>query len=60
MKIIDVVTHVLEAPLAMPFRWSFNRADIRQNVLVENTTDTGITGWSECFGPSRTIAPIIQ
>ena len=60
MKIIDVTTHVLEAPLTVPFRWSFNRADIRQTVLVEVTTDTGITGWGECFGPSRPIAAIIQ
>ena len=60
MKIIDVVTHVLEAPLTIPFRWSFNRADIRQTVLVEITTDSGLTGWGECFGPSRPIAAIIQ
>ncbi len=60
MKIIDVVTHVLEAPLTIPFRWSFNRADMRQTVLVEITTDTGLTGWGECFGPSRPIAAIIQ
>ncbi|MEX2616372.1 MAG: mandelate racemase/muconate lactonizing enzyme family protein [Alphaproteobacteria bacterium] len=60
MKIIDVATHVLEAPLTAPFRWSFNRADIRQTVLVEITTDTGLTGWGECFGPSRPIAAIIR
>ncbi|MDA0664528.1 MAG: mandelate racemase/muconate lactonizing enzyme family protein [Proteobacteria bacterium] len=60
MMIVDVTTHVLEAPLTIPFRWSFNRADIRQTVLVEITTDTGITGWGECFGPSRPIAAIIR
>ena len=60
MKIADVKTHVLEAPLTVPFRWSFNRADTRQTVLVEITTDTGLTGWGECFGPSRPVAAIIQ
>jgi len=59
MKISDVTTHVLEAPLSVPFRWSFNRADSRSTVLVEITTDTGLVGWGECFGPARPIAAII-
>jgi D-galactarolactone cycloisomerase len=60
MKISTVTTHVLEAPLTVPFRWSFNRADTRSTVLVEITTENGLTGWGECFGPARPIAAIIE
>jgi len=60
MKITAVTTHVLEAPLTVPFRWSFNRADTRSTVLVEIATDTGLVGWGECFGPARPIAAVIE
>lgn len=59
MKIIDVKAHVLEAKISEPFSWSFNRADARGACLVEITTESGLTGWGECFGPARLNAAVI-
>ncbi len=59
-KIADVQAHVLEAPLSQPFGWSFNRTDVRSGCLVEITTEDGISGWGECFGPARLNAAVVN
>jgi D-galactarolactone cycloisomerase len=59
MKIANVRTHVLEAPLSQPFSWSFQGTTVRATCIVEITTDTGLVGWGECFGPARLNAAII-
>jgi len=55
-----VRTHVLEARLAEPFAYSQAWYDRRGAMLVEITTEDGITGWGEAFGPARLTAPIVQ
>ncbi len=60
MKIKDVCTHVLEAPLSEPFGWSFSSTSVRASCLVEVTSDSGITGWGECYGPARINAAIVE
>lgn len=59
MRITDVRTHVLEAPLSEPFRWSFSEATKRETCLVEIVTDEGLVGWGECLGPARVYAAIV-
>jgi D-galactarolactone cycloisomerase len=60
MRIADVRTHVLEAPLSEPFHWSFNGTRVRTACLVEIVADDGTTGWGECFGPAPLNAAIVQ
>ncbi|MGI9423275.1 MAG: mandelate racemase/muconate lactonizing enzyme family protein [Hyphomicrobiaceae bacterium] len=60
MKIADVKTHVLEAPLSEPFWWSFNRTDSRASCLVEIIAENGTVGWGECLGPARLNAAIVS
>ena len=59
MKIAEVKTHVLSAPLSEPFHWSFNRADTRGACIVEIIADDGTTGWGECFGPAPLNAAVV-
>jgi D-galactarolactone cycloisomerase len=60
MIIKDVRTHVLEAPLSEPFGWSFSSTSVRASCLVEVTSDSGITGWGECYGPARINVVIVD
>lgn len=60
MKITDVRSHVLEAPLSETFSWSFDRTAVRTSCVVEVRTDTGLVGWGECFGPARLNAAVVQ
>ena len=60
MKIAEVHTHVLEAPLTEPFHWSFNGTRWRAACLVEIVADDGTTGWGECFGPAPLNAAIVD
>jgi len=58
-RIVEVRAHVLSAPLAEPFHWSFNRADRREGCIVEIVDENGETGWGECFGPARLNAAVV-
>jgi D-galactarolactone cycloisomerase len=60
MRIVDVRTHVLEAPLTEPFRWSFSEATRRETCLVEVVGEGGLSGWGECLGPARVYAAIVE
>lgn len=60
MRISDIRTYVLEAPLSQPFGWSFQKTSKRSTCIVEITTDNGLVGWGECFGPSQINAAIIK
>ena len=60
MRIADVRTHVLEAPLSEPFHWSFNGTSVRQACIVEVVAEDGTTGWGECFGPAPLNAAIVR
>jgi D-galactarolactone cycloisomerase len=60
MRIAELRTHVLEAPLQQPFHWSVDRTEVRKSCVVEIVTDTGLTGWGECFGPARPNAAVVD
>ena len=60
MRIADVRTHVLEAPLTEPFHWSFNGTRTRGACIVEIVADDGTVGWGECFGPAPLNAAIVN
>ena len=60
MKIADVQTHILEAPLSEPFHWAIGEAVTRASCVVEVTTESGLVGWGECFGPARPAAAMVE
>jgi D-galactarolactone cycloisomerase len=60
MRIAHVRTHVLEARLSQPFAYSRAWYDTRTAMLVEVTTDDGLTGWGECYGPARITAAVVN
>lgn len=60
MKIIKIETHLLHADLNQPFSFSQWWYDTRTACIVEITTDNGITGWGECYGPSKMVLDTIE
>ncbi|HYM71381.1 MAG TPA: mandelate racemase/muconate lactonizing enzyme family protein [Stellaceae bacterium] len=60
MKIRDVKTYVLDAPLAEPFAYSQAWYERRGACLVEIVGEDGNSGWGEAFGPARLTAPIVE
>lgn len=70
MKITGIRSHVLQYDLAEELGYSQQYYARRTAHLVEVTTDEGVTGWGECFGPGaialankaiveRVIAPML-
>ena len=53
MKISDVKSHVLAYDLPEELGYSQQYYARRTAHLVEVTTDEGVTGWGECFGPGN-------
>lgn len=60
MKITDISTFVLEAPLSETFIWAFDQASKRTSCVVRIGTDNGLVGWGECFGPAAPLAGIVD
>ncbi len=60
MKIAEVKTHVVRHELSEPFGFSQWWYDARELLLVEVTTDTGIIGWGEAYGPARVIEAAVR
>lgn len=60
MKITSVRTHLLEHELGTFFESASARFAKRTHLLVEVTTDDGLTGWGECLGPARMNAAIVE
>lgn len=60
MKIKNIETHILYAKLDQPFSFSQWWYDTRTSCIVEITTEDDITGWGECYGPSKMIKTIID
>jgi D-galactarolactone cycloisomerase len=58
-RIRAVTPHVLMADLAEPFAYSQAWYRRRGAMLVEITTEDGVTGWGEAFGPPELTAPIV-
>ncbi len=70
MKIVDIKSHVLQCDMPEELGYSQQYYAKRTAHLVEVTTDDGVTGWGECFGPGnvaianktiveRVIAPMV-
>jgi D-galactarolactone cycloisomerase len=70
MKITAIRSHVLQCDMPEMLGYSQQYYDKRTAHLVEVSTDEGLTGWGECFGPGsialankaiveRVIAPMI-
>jgi len=61
MKITDVTCHVLQSKVEQPFTsargWLYTT---RASCIVEISTDAGITGWGECYGPAAVNKTIIE
>ena len=53
MKITSVKSHVLQYDLPKELGYSQQYYAKRSTHLVEITTDEGLTGWGECFGPGN-------
>jgi D-galactarolactone cycloisomerase len=53
LRIAEVRTFLLEAPLERPFAYSRGWVEKRSAMLVEVLTDSGLHGWGEAFGPPR-------
>lgn len=58
--IAQVRTHLLSAPLRESFAYSRAWYDRRTAMLVEIVTDTGITGWGECYGPAAMTEGVVR
>jgi D-galactarolactone cycloisomerase len=61
MKVTDVTCHVLQSKVERPFTsargWLYTT---RASCIVEISTDAGITGWGECYGPAAVNRTIIE
>ena len=61
MKITDVACHILQCKVDKPFvsarGWVYGT---RSSCVVEISTDEGITGWGECYGPSAVAKTFIE
>jgi D-galactarolactone cycloisomerase len=60
MKVRDVRCHVVRHELSEPFGFSQWWYDARELCLVEVTTEEGVTGWGEGYGPARVIRAAIE
>lgn len=55
MKIECIKTHHVRCHLEVPFgfsQWSYNQRNV---LLIQVITDTGLSGWGECYGPADVI-----
>jgi len=60
MKIECIRTHHLQCKLDKPFgfsQWSYAERNV---LLVEVITDTGVSGWGECYGPAEVIQSAVN
>ena len=60
MKIKSIRTYLLEHKLDEPFGFSQWYYPKRNGLLVEITTDSGATGWGECYGPAAVTQAAIS
>jgi len=61
MKITDIITHQLSVKVDEPFTSSRGWIYTTKNALVvEIKTDSGLTGWGDCYGPSAVARSIVD
>ena len=58
-RILKVTAHVLETPIKGIFAYSQAWYTKRSAMLVEITTEGGLVGWGEAFGPARITAAVV-
>jgi D-galactarolactone cycloisomerase len=59
-KIARIRTYHLLLPLSEPLSTSQVRHQTQEALLVEITTENGVSGWGECAGPPRILMPVIH
>ena len=61
MKVTKVTCHLLQSKVDQPFTsargWLYTT---RSSCVVEVSTDEGITGWGECYGPAAVNRTLIE
>ncbi|MBR0645697.1 mandelate racemase/muconate lactonizing enzyme family protein [Plastoroseomonas hellenica] len=61
MKVTDITCHILQSKVERPFTsargWLYGT---RASCIVEISTDAGITGWGECYGPAAVNKAVIE
>ncbi|KMT64468.1 mandelate racemase/muconate lactonizing enzyme family protein [Catenovulum maritimum] len=60
MKIKCIRTHHLRCHLDNPFgfsQWSYAQRNV---LVIEVITDTGVSGWGECYGPADVIQGAVE
>lgn len=60
MKIESIKTYHLRSYLQKPFGFSQWTYDQRNVLIVEVKTDSGLSGWGECYGPAELIQTAIE
>ncbi|WP_448248452.1 mandelate racemase/muconate lactonizing enzyme family protein [Thalassotalea agariperforans] len=60
MKIACIRTHHLRCHLDKPFGFSQWSYDQRNVLVIEIITDTGVSGWGECYGPADVIQGAVE
>jgi D-galactarolactone cycloisomerase len=60
MKIVSIRSWVLRAELRETFSFSQFSYSRRETALVEVSTDDGLTGWGEAYGPSLPAASAVR
>ncbi len=58
-RIREVKAHILETPIEGVFAYSQAWYTRRSAMLVEITTEGGLVGWGEAFGPARITAAVV-
>ncbi len=58
-RIREIKAHILETPIEGVFAYSQALYTKRSAMIVEITTEGGIVGWGEAFGPARITAAVV-
>jgi D-galactarolactone cycloisomerase len=58
-RIREIKAHVLETPIEGVFAYSQAWYTKRSAMIVEITTEGGLVGWGEAFGPARITAAVV-
>jgi D-galactarolactone cycloisomerase len=59
MKIAAIRTYHLRSVLKESFSFSQWSYDQRNVLIVEIVTDSGLSGWGECYGPAEVLEPAV-
>jgi len=60
MTIKDIQAYSLATPTPQPFSFSQWEYRAKTNTVVKVTTDSGLVGWGECYGPSKPVAAAVN